>query len=185
MLRARTTRPLVSSNFPGGPGKPALAIDDLHVLTRATVHHGACRAPQGNDSRSLEAPASALLTWRTVVLLLPFQDGCRVIQAAALLVNPGLEKCGTPKMSAAGIRAWNQPSPRLGSTHPRKACRSATPSRADRPPEPDRAQRRHHRADGKLHVRGRTCNPRGCGHARRFRAHRHPRPLRRGTRAAP
>jgi hypothetical protein len=98
-----------------GPGKPALAIDDLHVLTRATVHHRACRAPQWNDSRILETPTSAMLTWRTVVLLLPFQDGRRVIHAAALLVNPGLEEvwltedgsgwhpCLEPAFAAAGL----------------------------------------------------------------------------------
>jgi hypothetical protein len=28
-----------------GSAKPTLAIDDLHVLTRATVHHRACRTP--------------------------------------------------------------------------------------------------------------------------------------------
>jgi len=33
-----------------GSGKPTLAIDDLHVLTRASVHHRACRAPRWNDS---------------------------------------------------------------------------------------------------------------------------------------
>ena len=65
-----------------GPGEPALTIDDLHVVTRATVHHRACQAPRWNDSQTLHTPASALLTWRTVVLLLPFQVGRRVIRAA-------------------------------------------------------------------------------------------------------
>jgi hypothetical protein len=98
-----------------GPDKPALTIDDLHVITRATVHHRACRAPGWNDSRTLQTPASALLTWRTVVLLMPFQVGPRVIRAAGLLVNPGLEEvwltedasgwhtCPEPAFAAAGL----------------------------------------------------------------------------------
>jgi hypothetical protein len=113
-----------------GPDKPALAIDDLHVSTRATVHHRTCRALRWNDSQALETPTSALLTWRTVVLLLPFQASARVTRAAGLLVNPGLKRCASPKMPAAGTRAWNQPSPRLGSPTPRTAYRSATPPRA-------------------------------------------------------
>lgn len=92
-----------------------MAIDELPVLTRATVHHRACRAPQWNDSQILETPTSALLTWRTVVLLLPFQPGRRVIRAAGLLVNPGLEEvwltedasgwhpCLEPAFAAAGL----------------------------------------------------------------------------------
>ena len=75
-----------------GPDQPALAIDDLPVLTRATVHHRACQAPRWNDSQTLQTPTSALLTWRTVALLLPFQPSRRVIRAAGLLVNPGLEE---------------------------------------------------------------------------------------------
>jgi hypothetical protein len=98
-----------------GPDKPALAIDDLHVVTRATVHHRACRAPRWNDSQTLQTPTSALLTWRTVVLLLPFQASRRVIRAAGLLVNPGLEEvwltedasgwrpCLEPAFAAAGL----------------------------------------------------------------------------------
>jgi hypothetical protein len=113
-----------------GPDKPALGIDDLHVVTRASVHHRACRAPRWNDSPTLQTPTSALLTWRTVVLLLPFQHGRRVIRAAGLLVNPAWKRCGSPQMPAAGTRAWNQPSPRLGSPIPRKACQSATLPRA-------------------------------------------------------
>jgi hypothetical protein len=61
-----------------GPGKPALAIDDLHVLTRATVHYRACRAPRWNDSLALRMPTSALLTWRTIVLLLLCCDAARL-----------------------------------------------------------------------------------------------------------
>ena len=95
--------------------KPALAIDDLHVLTRATVHHRACRTPQWNDSLTLQTPSSALLTWRTVVLLLPFQPRRRRIRVAGLLVNPGLEEvwltedasgwhpCMEPAFAAAGL----------------------------------------------------------------------------------
>jgi hypothetical protein len=92
-----------------------LAIDDLHVVTRATVHHRACRAPRWNDSQTLQTPTSALLTWRAVVLLLPFQASRRLIRAAGLLVNPGLEEvwltqdatgwhpCLEPAFAAAGL----------------------------------------------------------------------------------
>lgn len=92
-----------------------MTIDDLHVVTRATVHHRACRAPRWNDSLSLETPTSALLTWRTVVLLLPFQASRRVSRATGLLVNPGLEEvwltedasgwhpCLEPAFAAAGL----------------------------------------------------------------------------------
>ena len=45
-----------------GPDKPAVAIDDLHVLTRATVHHRGCQAPRWNDSMTVQTPTSALLT---------------------------------------------------------------------------------------------------------------------------
>src|SRR5690348_15069894 len=75
-----------------GSDKPALAIDDLPVFTRATMHHRACRAPEWNDSLTLQTSSSAALTWRTVVLLLPFQDRRRMIRAAGLLVNPALEE---------------------------------------------------------------------------------------------
>lgn len=75
-----------------GSGKPALAIDDLQVLTRATLHHRACRAPQWNDSFTIQTSSSPLLTWRTVVLLLPFQFGRRTIRTAGLLINPGLKE---------------------------------------------------------------------------------------------
>lgn len=73
----------------GGP--PALVVDDLDVLTRASLHHRSCRAPEWNDSLVVRASGTALLTWRTVVVLLPFQDGGREIRAAGLLVNPALE----------------------------------------------------------------------------------------------
>lgn len=51
-----------------GSDKPSLAIDDLHVFTRATVHDRACRAREWNDSRALRTLNSATVTWRTVVL---------------------------------------------------------------------------------------------------------------------
>lgn len=98
-----------------GSDKPSLAIDDLHVFTRATVHHRACRTPEWNDSRALQTSSSAAVTWRTVVLLLPFQDGRRTIRAAGLLVNPALEEvsltedasgwhpCLEPAFAAAGL----------------------------------------------------------------------------------
>jgi len=100
-----------------GSAKPSLAIDDLHVFTRATVHHRACRAPEWNDSRALQTSSSAPVTWHTVVLLLPFQDGRRTIRAAGLLVNPALEEvslaedasgwhpCLEPAFAAAGLTA--------------------------------------------------------------------------------
>jgi hypothetical protein len=75
-----------------GSDKPSLAIDDVRVFTRASVHHRACRAPEWNDSLALQTSSSAAVTWRTVVLLLPFQDGRRTTRAAGLLVNPALEE---------------------------------------------------------------------------------------------
>jgi histidine kinase/DNA gyrase B/HSP90-like ATPase len=111
-----------------GSAKPALAIDDLHVVTRATVHHRACQALQWNDSLTLQTSSSAALTWRTVVLLLPFQDGRQVIHAAGLLVNPGLEEvwltedpsgwqpCLEPAFAAAGL------------THPAHGIRIGNPA---------------------------------------------------------
>lgn len=99
-----------------GSDKPSLAVDDLHhALVRATVHHRACRAPQWNDSLTPQTSSSVAVTWRTVVLLLPFQDGRRMIRAAVLLVNPGLEEvsltadasgwhpCLEPAFAAAGL----------------------------------------------------------------------------------
>ena len=68
-----------------------MLVDDLGVLTRASLHHPACRAPARNDSWALRAPSGALLSWSTVVLLLPFQVGSGEIRVAGLLVNPGLE----------------------------------------------------------------------------------------------
>jgi hypothetical protein len=98
-----------------GSDKPSLAVDDLPVFTRATVHHRGCRAPEWNDSLILQTSSSAAVTWRTVVLLLPFQDGLRLIRPAGLLVNPGLEEvslaedasgwhpCLDPAFVAAGL----------------------------------------------------------------------------------
>lgn len=72
-------------------------------------------ADDRNDSRTLQMSNSALLTWRTVVLLLPFQPSRRMIRAAGLLVNPGLEEvwltedasgwhpCLDPAFAAAGL----------------------------------------------------------------------------------
>ena len=98
-----------------GAAAPALAIDDLQVITRASLHHPACRPPQWNDSWTITAPSTGLVTWRTVVLLLPFQQGNQVIRPAGLLVNPGLEElwlarapdgwhpCLEPSFAAAGL----------------------------------------------------------------------------------
>jgi hypothetical protein len=95
-----------------------LAIDDLHVFTRATVHHRACRAPEWNDSLTLQTSSSAALTWRTVVLLLPFQDRRRTIRAAGLLVNPALEEVWLAE-DASGWHPRLEPAfAAAGLTHP-------------------------------------------------------------------
>jgi hypothetical protein len=75
-----------------GSEPPALLVDDLGVLTRASLHHGGCRAPTWNDSSLITTSSVGLVTWRTVVLVLPFQAGGEEIRAAGLLVNPGLEE---------------------------------------------------------------------------------------------
>ena len=75
-----------------GSDTPSLVVDDLQAFTRATLHHRGCRAPEWNDSFTIRVSSSALVTWRTVVLLLPFEDGGKVVRAAGLLVNPGLEE---------------------------------------------------------------------------------------------
>lgn len=74
-----------------GRQPPALLVDDLGVLTRASLHHSACRAPAWNDSSLITTSRAGLVTWRTVVLLLPFQAGGGEIRVAGLLVNPSLE----------------------------------------------------------------------------------------------
>jgi|ERR1035438_5987513 hypothetical protein len=93
-------REVLASLWPGdcqscgenlGIEPPALLVDDLDVLAKASLHHPACRAPAWNDSRVIHAPGDARLSWSTVVLLLPFQAGSREIRVAGLLVNPGLE----------------------------------------------------------------------------------------------
>ena len=109
-----------------GPGKPSLAIDDLHVFTRATAHHRACRAPEWNDSLTLQTSSSAAVTWHTVVLLLPFQDGRRAIRAAGLLVNPALEEVSLTE-DASGWHPCLEPAfAAAGLTHAAHACQSAT-----------------------------------------------------------
>ena len=71
---------------------PALLVDDLGVLTRASLHHSACRAPAWNDSSLITTSKAGLLTWRTVTVLLPFQARGAEIRIAGLLVKPGLEE---------------------------------------------------------------------------------------------
>jgi hypothetical protein len=71
---------------------PVLLVDDLGLLTRASLHHAACRAPAWNDSSLITTSSAGLVTWRTVVLLLPFRAGGEEIRVAGLLVNPGLEE---------------------------------------------------------------------------------------------
>jgi len=75
-----------------GSELPALLIDDLGFYTRASLHHSACQAPAWNDSMMIKTSSSALVTWRSVVLVLPFQVGGGEILVAALLVNPSLEE---------------------------------------------------------------------------------------------
>jgi hypothetical protein len=75
-----------------GREPPALLIDDLGLLTTASLHHGTCRVPAWNDSLLITTSHGALVTWRTVVLLLPFQAGSEEIRIAGLLANPGLEE---------------------------------------------------------------------------------------------
>jgi len=91
---------LLTSLWPGdcqscgqslGGQPPALLIDDLGLITRASLH-SVCRAPAWNDSMVVSTSRADLVTWRTVVLLLPFQAGGQEIRVAGLLVNPGLEE---------------------------------------------------------------------------------------------
>ena len=75
-----------------GSTPPVLLVDDLGILTKASLHHSACRAPAWNDSLVITTSSTELLTWRTVVLLLPFDIRGGEIRVAGLLVNPGLEE---------------------------------------------------------------------------------------------
>jgi hypothetical protein len=75
-----------------GSTPPALLVDDLGILTKASLHHRACRAPAWNDSLVITTSSTELLTWRTVVLLLPFDIRGGEMRVAGLLVNPGLEE---------------------------------------------------------------------------------------------
>jgi hypothetical protein len=67
-------------------------VNDLQVFAQASLHHRACRAPGWNEGFIIRASGSALLSWRTVMLLLPFEAGGRMVRVAGLLVNPGLEE---------------------------------------------------------------------------------------------
>jgi len=69
-----------------GREPPALLVDDLGVLTRASLHHSACRVPAWNDSSLITTSKAGLLTWRTVTVLLPFQARGAEIRIAGLLV---------------------------------------------------------------------------------------------------
>ena len=101
-----------------GSDPPALVVDDLQVLTRASLHHGACRSPGWNDSFVIWGPGSALLTWRTVVLLLPFKAGRGVIRAAGLLLNPGLEEIWLTQDAGTWRPRLEQSFAAAGLTHP-------------------------------------------------------------------
>src|SRR5690348_16966891 len=58
-----------------GADPPAVRIDDLGIVTRASLHHATCQAPSWNDSLLVTAPSDALVSWRSVVLLLPLETG--------------------------------------------------------------------------------------------------------------
>lgn len=75
-----------------GGNRPALLVDDLGFYTRASLHHSACRSPAWNDSMVITISSSPLVTWRSVVLVLPFQVGGKGMRVSALFVNPGLEE---------------------------------------------------------------------------------------------
>jgi hypothetical protein len=81
-----------SCGQPLGSQPPVLLVDDLGLLTRASLHHSDCRAPGWNDSLLITTSGRELVTWRTLVLLLPFEAGDEEIRVAGLLVNPSLEE---------------------------------------------------------------------------------------------
>jgi hypothetical protein len=137
MLGDRALGKVLATLWPGdcqscgtglGTSKPALAVDDLVALTRATLHHRACRAPQWNDSRAIQTSSSALLTWRTVVLLLPFQAGRQVIRAAGLLVNPGLEEVWLAKDDGGWRPCLEQGFAAAGLTYPSAGLPASNPA---------------------------------------------------------
>jgi hypothetical protein len=74
-----------------GGEPPVLLVDDLGLLTRASLHYPACRPRAWNDSSLITTSSSGLVSWRTVVMLLPFRAGGEEIWMAGLLVNSGLE----------------------------------------------------------------------------------------------
>jgi hypothetical protein len=81
-----------SCGQPLGSRPPVLLVDDLGLLTRASLHHSGCRAPGWNDSLLITTSRMGLVTWPTVVLLLPFEARDEEIRVAGLLVNPSLEE---------------------------------------------------------------------------------------------
>src|ERR1022692_1404819 len=100
-LGRQAVREVLGSLWPGdcqscgqslGSEPPALLVDDLQVVTRASLHHPSCRAPAWNDTGKVHTAGGVLLTWRTVPLVLPFDTGSGELRIAGLLVNPGLEE---------------------------------------------------------------------------------------------
>jgi hypothetical protein len=100
-LGRQAVREVLGSLWPGdcqscgqslGSEPPALLVDDLQVVTRASLHHPSCRAPAWNDTGKVRTAGGVLLTWRTVSLVLPFDTGSGELRVAGLLVNPGLEE---------------------------------------------------------------------------------------------
>jgi hypothetical protein len=92
-----------------GSTPPALLVDDLGILTKASLHHRACRAPAWNDGLVIMTSSAELLTWRTVVLLLlPF--GIRGGKSATLgcWSIPAWKKYGWGVTAMGGTRVSTQ-----------------------------------------------------------------------------
>ena len=75
-----------------GTDPPAVRIDDLGALTKASLHHPACQVPTWNDSLLITASTTATLSWRSVAMLIPLKTGTQEGSVTGLLVNPSLEE---------------------------------------------------------------------------------------------
>jgi hypothetical protein len=115
-----------SCGQPLGSLPPVLLVDDLGVLIRASLHHNGCRAPGWNDSLLITTSSTGLPTWRTVVLLLPFEAGGEEIRVAGLLVNPAWKRCGWCAMAIRGVPAWTRGLPPRGWHHRLRGYPSAS-----------------------------------------------------------
>src|ERR1039458_2424245 len=108
-LGRQAVREVLGSLWPGdcqscgqslGSEPPALLVDDLQVVTRASLHHPSCRAPAWNDTGKVRTAGGVLLTWRTVSLVLPFDTGSGELRVAGLLVNPGRSEEHTSELQS-------------------------------------------------------------------------------------